>query len=145
MPTYICRSQQGRIPREARARIAAAITDAHHHIARAPRYLVQVLFEEIAADSHFIGGHPAPVNQVWLRGEIRAGRSEAQKEQLLVRLTGEIAEILRIPAEEVWVYLGEIPGGNMTEYGHLLSEPGTEAAWFSALPAELQARLRNRS
>lgn len=145
MPTYTCWSQGDWISREVKTRIAAAITDAHHHLAKAPRYLVQVFFQEVNADSHFIGGHPAPANQVWIRGEIRSGRTLEQKQALLARLTAEVAEILDIPTEEVWVYLAEIPGSNMTEYGHLLREPGEETAWFNDLPVQLQARLRSRA
>ncbi|MGP6174363.1 tautomerase family protein [Corynebacterium sp. A21] len=144
MPTYSCWSQKGWISRAAQTKIAAAITDAHHDIAKAPRYLVQVLFTEVSADAHFIGGHPAPANQVWIHALIRFGRTEEQRKDLLVRLTSEVAEILGVPTEEVWVYISEIPGANMTEYGHLLREPGQEAAWFADLPEALQERLKRQ-
>jgi hypothetical protein len=30
----------------------------------------------------------------------------------------------------------EIPAGQMAEYGHVLPEPGDEAAWLASLPGE---------
>lgn len=141
MPTYTCWSQQSKLSATAKRRIAEAITDAHHELAKAPRYLVQVLFTEVEPASHFIGGRVAPDNQVWIRADIRSGRTHKQKEDLLLRLTQEVALILGLPREEVWVYINEIPGSNMTEYGHLLMEPGQEDAWFAALPEGLKERL----
>lgn len=143
MPTYTCWSRRIRISREAKQRIAEAITDAHHEIARAPKYLVQVLFNEVEDEAYYIGGQPAPDNQVWVHATIRSGRSQEQKEELLLRLTSEIALILGIPKEDVWVYIVEIPGANMTEYGRLLMEPGEEEQWFASLPEGLQERLND--
>ncbi|ALC04547.1 4-oxalocrotonate tautomerase [Corynebacterium deserti GIMN1.010] len=145
MPTYTCWSRRIQISRESKHRIAEAITDAHHELAKAPKYLVQVLFNEVEPDSHFIGGHPAPDNQIWVHATIRAGRTKEQKDSLLLRLTEEIALILGIPKEVVWVYINEIPGGNMTEYGRLLLEPGQEDEWFASLPEALQERLTDLS
>ncbi|WP_018295697.1 tautomerase family protein [Corynebacterium lubricantis] len=141
MPTYTVWSQPTTISAEAKGRIAECITTAHHEEALAPRFLVQVIFNEIAPGSHFIGGKPAPQGQVWVRADIRSGRTKAQKEKLLLRLTSEIADILSIPATEMMVYLNDIPGANMTEYGRLLMEPGEEDAWFAELPADLQEHL----
>lgn len=141
MPTYTVWSTSGTIPAKVKGRIAEAITAAHHEVALAPRYLVQVLFNEVGAGSHFIGGKAAPEDQVWVRGDIRSGRTEEQKSELLLRLTVEIAEILDSPSTDVWVYLNDIPGSGMTEYGRLLMEPGEEDAWFGALPAQLKKRL----
>lgn len=142
MPTYTCWSQRIRLSREVKHRIAEAITDAHTELAKAPRYLVQVLFNEVEPDSHFIGGQPAPESQVWVRADIRSGRTEEQKEALLLRLTEEIALLIGIPDEEVWVYINEIPGRNMTEYGRLLLDPGQEDEWFNSLPEGLRERLQ---
>lgn len=141
MPTYTCWSQRIRISREAKQRIAEAITDAHHEIALAPKYLVQVIFNEVEPDSYFIAAQSASENHIWVQATIRSGRTEKQKEELLLRLTQEIALILGIPNEEVWVYITEIPGSNMTEYGRLLMEPGEEEKWFNSLPEGLRERL----
>ncbi|MHA2788811.1 tautomerase family protein [Corynebacterium sp. S7] len=142
MPTYTVWSKPNTISSEAKRRIAECITAAHHEEAKAPRFLVQVIFTEIAPDSHFLGGQPAPASQVWVRGDIRSGRATEQKEKLLLRLTNEIADILGIASTEMMVYLNDIQGANMTEYGRLLMEPGEEDAWFAKLPEELREHLR---
>ncbi|MGD7003416.1 tautomerase family protein [Corynebacterium halotolerans] len=143
MPTYTCWSHRGVLSPGDRERVATAVTEAHHEVARAPRYLVQVLFAEVEEGSHFIAGRSAPAGQVWIRGDVREGRTVEQRWELLLRLTGEVAEILGLPAELVWVYLNEIPGANMTEYGRVLPVVGEESEWFAALPADLQRRLRD--
>ena len=47
-----------------------------------------------------------------------------------------------LPPRAVWVYVTELPPRAMAEYGHILPEPGDEAAWFAALPPEDQTHLR---
>ncbi len=49
--------------------------------------------------------------------------------------------IVDVPPEEVWVYIDDIPGANIAEYGRPLPDPGAEDQWFAALPDELQQRL----
>ncbi len=60
---------------------------------------------------------------------------------MLRRLTTEVGGILGVAPESVWVYLSDIPGPSVAEYGRSLPEPGQEDAWFASLPAELQERL----
>lgn len=141
MPTYTCWSEPGVVAPEHRAAIATALTEIHHEVAVAPRYFVQVVFTELAAGSLFLAGHAATAGHLWIRADIRAGRTVEQKRALLGRITAEVGEILSLPPEEVWVYLCDIPGSNIAEHGRPLPDPGEEAAWFAALPEELQAKL----
>jgi phenylpyruvate tautomerase PptA (4-oxalocrotonate tautomerase family) len=141
MPTYTCWSEAGIVSPEARAKIATALTEIHHEVAVAPRYFVQVLFADLAADSLFLAGHEAPAGHVWIRADIRAGRTEEQKHELLRRITEEVGGILGLPTERVWVYICDIPGSNISEYGRALPDPGQEDAWFDQLPPDLQDRL----
>lgn len=141
MPTYACWSEPDVVPVSARAAIATALTEIHHEVGRAPRYFVQVIFNQLDAGSVFVAGQPAQAGHLWIRADIRAGRTDEQKRELLDRITTEIGAILGLPAEEVWVYINDIPGGNIAEYGRALPDPGEEDAWFTALPAELRERL----
>lgn len=141
MPTYACWSETGLISAAARARIATALTEAHHEVAVAPRYFVQVLFPEFASGSLFLAGQPAGRGHVWIRADMRAGRTAEQKRELLGRITREVGDILEIPAESVWVYLSDIPGSSVAEYGRPLPDPGGEDEWFAQLPPDLQGRL----
>ncbi|WP_299056618.1 tautomerase family protein [uncultured Nocardioides sp.] len=64
MPTYHCTSERGTIPPEARAAVAAAITEIHHEVARAPRYFVQVVFTDLEPGSIYLAGHPVEAGHV---------------------------------------------------------------------------------
>ena len=141
MPTYTCWSEAGVIALELRSKIAAALTEIHHEVADAPRYLVQVLFADVPAGSQFLAGQPVPDGYVWIRADIRAGRTEELKRQLLLRIMGEVSEILDLAPEQVRIYICEIPGPNIAEYGQVMPHPGQEEAWFAGLPKELQERL----
>lgn len=143
MPTYVCWTQAGQLSTEQRAQIARSITDAHHDLALAPRYFVQVIFSDVSAGSHFIGGHEALPGHLWIRADIRAGRTQVQKERLLNRIADETAQIAGISKEKVWVYISDIPGPSVLEFGHVLPPPGGEEEWFAKLPAELQDRLKS--
>jgi phenylpyruvate tautomerase PptA (4-oxalocrotonate tautomerase family) len=142
MPTYVCWSRAGQLSPEQRQRIATAITTVHHEAAKAPRYFVQVIFNDIVPDAHFISGKPAPDTQIWIRADIRAGRTQEQKDALLTRIAADVSEISGAPISDIWVYICDIPGSNILEFGHILPPPGEEDAWFDKLPPALQQRLR---
>ena len=142
MPTYTCWSTAGVVTTEARARIAASLTDIHYDVAAGPRYFVQVIFIEVDSGAVFIAGQPAPEGHLWIRADIRAGRTEEQKAELLRQIVDDVSSITGIVAEQVWVYLNDVPGPNIAEYGKPLPIPGDEDAWFATLPDDLQARLK---
>jgi 4-oxalocrotonate tautomerase family enzyme len=141
MPTYTCWASTGTISTKDRKRVVDAITEIHHEVGLAPRYFVQVVFNDLTPGSIYIAGQQADAGHVWIRADIRAGRTDEQKRNLLARITSEVGEILDVPAEEVWVYINDIPGANIAEYGRPLPNPGHEDEWFAALPAELRQRL----
>lgn len=141
MPTYVCWSETGTVSQQDRPDVAAALTEIHHEVAVGPRYFVQVLFAEVSPGSFFLAGRNAPPGHVWVRADIRTGRTEDQKREMLRRITTEVGAILEIEPEHVWVYITDIPGASVAEYGRPLPDPGGEAAWFSALPQALQGEL----
>jgi phenylpyruvate tautomerase PptA (4-oxalocrotonate tautomerase family) len=141
MPTYTCWATADTIGAGARRKIVEALTEIHHEVAVAPRYFVQVVFNDLAPGSIYIAGQPADTGHLWIRADIRAGRTDKQKTTLLDRITTEVGQILDVAPEEVWVYICDIPGGNIAEYGRALPNPGEEDQWFDALPNGLQHRL----
>ena len=60
MPTYACSAAAGRLTPGQKVEIVQSITAIHHEETGAPRYLVQVIFYDIAPGSHYIGGQLAP-------------------------------------------------------------------------------------
>ena len=141
MPTYACSTAAGRLTPVQKLEIVRSITAIHHEETGAPRYFVQVIFYDVAPGSHFIGGLAAPVTQMWIRGDIRDGRTQEQKKQMLSRILQEVSKATGIAEDEVWVYLSDMPAHNMAEYGRVLPVPGAENAWFETLPAALREWL----
>ena len=144
MPTYACSAAIGLLSPSRKERIVQSITRIHHEEAKAPAYLVQVIFHDLPTGNHWIAGALAPTGQIWVRGDIRAGRTEEQKARMLERILADIAGIAETVPENVWVYICDIPASNIAEYGSILPTPGNEAAWLERLPAALKARLGSR-
>jgi phenylpyruvate tautomerase PptA (4-oxalocrotonate tautomerase family) len=101
-----------------------------------------VIFYDVAPDSHYVAGRLAPADQIWVRADIRSGRTNEQKNQMLRRIMQEVGRVSGAAEDTVWVYLSEIPAANIAEYGRVLLAPGDEDAWFATLPDALREKLR---
>ena len=141
MPTYVFTSAKP-ISADQRAALVASVTEIHAVEATAPRYFVQVIFHRVEPGSIFIGGEAASPNHVWVRADIRAGRSSEQKARMLTRIMAETSQILGTSEQDVWVYISDIPAQGVLEFGNVLPEPGQEEAWLAALPEALREKLR---
>ena len=133
MPTYTVRTASGRLGPDDRARLAAAITRAHTAATGAQGFFAQVVFDEVDADRHFVGGAPVADEVVFVHGQIRAGRTPAQKRALLDGIVDAVTATLGVRRRAVWVYLVDLPATSMVEYGYVLPEAGGEAAWLAGL------------
>ena len=91
MPLYICNSKQDALDAAAREKIAKAITRIHCSVTGAPEIFVHAVFFE---ESPLI---PLENKTLSVRGTIRKGRSDKQKNQ--------IAELIR----ESLIQYGEVP------------------------------------
>lgn len=140
MPTYAFTTTK-MLTTDERARIVASVTSIHAVEATAPRYFVQVVFYTVDPGSMFIGGEPAPGGHVWVNALIRSGRTKEQKAKILQRIMDETSEILRVSAEDVWVYLSDIPAESVAEFGAILPQPGGEPQWLASLPSDLRDKL----
>lgn len=81
-------------------------------------------------------------DQVFVNGQIRAGRDVETRQNLLHELLATTAKASALPTHQIWVYLSELPPGQMAEFGHSLPPAGQEEAWLRKLPAWLQDRLK---
>ena len=90
------------------------MTAIHHDETGAPRYLVQVIFQDVAPGDHYVGGQPAPADQIWIRADIRGGRTDEQS-QMLRRIMQDVARASGGAEDAVWIYLCDIPAANMAE------------------------------
>ena len=75
MPTYTVTTPEGCLDDDKRGKIAREITRVHHETTGAPAYFAQVLFVEIKPGRYFVGGGPLKGKQVFVNGQIRAGRT----------------------------------------------------------------------
>jgi phenylpyruvate tautomerase PptA (4-oxalocrotonate tautomerase family) len=108
MPTYAFTTMK-RLSPEQRGKLVESVTTIHQVEAKAPRYFVQVVFYTVEPGSMFIGGEVALDDHVWVRADIRAGRTREQKAAILHRIMRETGEILGTSPESVWVYVSDIP------------------------------------
>ena len=136
MPTYIVRTTLPSLTTPTKQRIAQAITAAHADITGANTFFAQVVFDHAPGDDWFIGGVPAESDTLFVHGHVRSGRTDEQKRTLVERLVRDVADAAGLPTQAIWIYLSEIRPSLMAEFGHVLPEPGDEAAWFDALPED---------
>ncbi len=141
MPTYTVTAPAGRLSAEHKTDIAAAITRVHNAVTGAPTYFAQVIFVDVQPGNYFIGGVPLAADQVFVHGQIRAGRTTADKDKLIAGMLQAVAVAAAVPQYAVWVYILDLVPRQMVEFGHVLPEPGGEAAWTAGLPKEDRERM----
>jgi phenylpyruvate tautomerase PptA (4-oxalocrotonate tautomerase family) len=139
MPTYTVTAANVALTSAQEGEIAAAITDAHHQNTGAPGFFAQVLFVRLPEGKHYIGGKLNSTPHIYIHGLIRAGRSAAAKTGLIQQITSKVREISGVGAEDIWVYVQDIPPEQMVEFGRVLPAPGAEEQWQKDLsPAKRQ-------
>ncbi|WP_373001707.1 tautomerase family protein [Marinobacter sp.] len=141
MPTYTVTVANLSLSPQQKSQIAEAITAAHSAPTGAPRFFAQVLFSAVNKGDHFVGGSVNTAPQVYVHGLVREGRSIEIKQALMSQMLEEIAQIADITAEDVWIYLQDIPATQMIEFGRFLPAPGEEAEWEKGMSPEKRAGL----
>ncbi|OWS69444.1 tautomerase family protein [Polynucleobacter campilacus] len=121
--------------------LAQAITKIHADITGAEAYFAQVIFKSLDMHDCFIGGVLLNEPHIFLNGQIRIGRSEQIKKQLLVELEIAIQTTTCLAGHQIWAYIDEITPGQMIEYGQILPAVGDDGVWFSTLPSSIQKKL----
>jgi phenylpyruvate tautomerase PptA (4-oxalocrotonate tautomerase family) len=133
MPTYTVTTANVALTLTQEGKIAAAITDAHHRNTGAPGFFAQVLFFTLPERRHYIGGKLNSTPHIYIHGLIRAGRSAEAKTGLIQQITLRAREISGVGAEDIWVYVQDIPPEQMIEFGRVLPAPGAEEQWRKGL------------
>lgn len=141
MPTYHCAAPANVLDAARKAAIANAITRVHSEVTGAPGFFAEVIFRDVPAGDWFVGGEPLEGDQIFVHGNIRAGRSAEIRHELISRLAGAVATAAGVPVGAMWIYISELPSRAMMEFGHVLPEPGEETSWTAALPEEDRAHM----
>ncbi len=140
MPTYVCFVPPKSLSDDQKDQIAAAIGRRHSEATGAPPFFVQVVIEESDTTRRYLGGQLSGAH-IWVRGDIRAGRSEAVRSAIMLAVMKDVSAIATVPEASIWVYLCNLESTDMVEFGHVLPAPGGERAWFEGLPPDLQTYL----
>lgn len=143
MPTYACSVPHGTLSDDQKKRMARAISLRHSEATGAPSFFVQVIFEERLASNCFVGGDLAP-RQIWIRADIRSGRSPEIRGNLMLQIMEDVVKVTGTRKEDVWIYICNVEPTDMVEFGHILPEPGRELDWFNQLPPALQNELKQK-
>ena len=109
----------------------------------APRFFAQVLFSAANEGDHFVGGRVNTAPQVYVHGLVREDRSTEVKQALMSQMLEDIARIVDITSEDVWIYLQDIPATQMIEFGRFLPAPGDEAEWEKGMSPGKRGSLPN--
>lgn len=141
MPTYTVSAVDGRLNDLQKASLATALTDIHCQITGAPKYFVQVLFVDVPSNNYFIAGKPLKHDNVFVHGQIRAGRLLQIKHQIIEAILSATAEIAETDTASVQVYLIDVPAEQVAEWGRILPLPGEEEKWDAATPAGIRERM----
>ena len=88
-----------------------------------------------------MGGKLVKKKQLFLNGQIRAGRSEEIKDKLIKKLRDTLIQNSGLSREKIWVYIVDLPPAQMIEYGEILPQSGEEESWFNNLPKKLKKKL----
>ena len=103
-----------------KAEIAAAVTKVHTSVTGAPARYVNVAFFELAPGNLFVADEP--VAQGRMVGLIRAGRTPEVKHELITGLADAWSAVTGEPREGFALFLQEVPGSMVMEYGETLPE-----------------------
>lgn len=143
MPTYVVTAPAGRLTATQKDQLAARVTHIHCQLTGAPAYFAQVLFSDVAPGNYYLAGKPLREDNIFVHGQIRAGRSQDLKERLILDLMNATAEIAATHPSHVQVYIVDVPARQIAEWGQLLPLPGEEAAWDAAIPDAVRQRMTN--
>ena len=84
-------------------------------------------------------------SQIWIYGDIRSGRPVEKRCLLINKFVEGVSKIANVPKTDVWVFLNNLEGSDISEWGVILPESGGESEWFNSLPKELQEKLNKLS
>jgi phenylpyruvate tautomerase PptA (4-oxalocrotonate tautomerase family) len=141
MPTYTVTNSNFKLNLKQKNEIAKGITKVHNKVTGANNYFAQVIFNKTENSDHFMGGKKVKDPQIFLYGQIRAGRANKIKKKLILELRDILIKKSKINKSQVWVYILDLLPSQMIEYGEILPVSGNEKKWFNNLHPKLKKKL----
>ena len=142
MPTYTVKYSNINLSKKQKKSIANDITNTHSKFTGANTFFAQVIFQKNEKNAHFMGGKLVKTKEIFLNGQIRAGRTSKVKKQLILGLKKILIKNTNLRSDFVWVYLEDLLPNQMIEYGEVLPKSGQEKEWFNSLSSNLKKRLK---
>lgn len=142
MPTYVVTAPDGRLSPQQKQDLAAQITGIHCSITGAPAYFAQVIFVDVTSGNYFLAGKPLQKNNIFVHGQIRAGRNAMTKEKLILDIMASTATIAGTESSNIQVYIVDVPARQIAEWGQILPNPGDEEAWDASIPDHIKKQMR---
>ena len=124
MPTYTVTNSNFKLKTKQKNEIAKGITKIHNEVRGANTYFAQIIFNKTNANDHFMSGKKIKKPQIFLNGQIRAGRTSKIKKKLILSLRDILVKKSKLDKTQVWVYIVDLTPAQMIEYGALLPESG---------------------
>ena len=142
MPTYTVKYSNINLSQKQKNSIANDITNTYSKYTGANTFFAQVIFQKNEKNAHFMGGKLVKTKEIFLNGQIRAGRTSRGKKKLIIGLRKILVKNTKLQSDFVWVYLEDLLPEQMIEYGEVLPKSGNEKKWFNSLSASLRNRLK---
>ena len=133
MPLYIVNSKVGAVPEDVKAALADDLTEIHCRVTDAPPTFVHVFFFEDGPNP------PLGDKTAMVYGQIRAGRTDAQKSQIWAEMGDAVATRTGIARDDIHAFTTDTPASWVMEGGDVLPEPGEEEAWLAKHEAKMAA------
>ena len=108
MPTYTVKYSNINLSKKQKNSIANDITNTHSKFTGANTFFAQVIFQKNEKDAHFMGGKLVKTKEIFLNGQIRAGRTSKVKKQLILGLRKILIKNTKLQSDFVWVYLEDL-------------------------------------
>jgi len=86
MPTYTLKYSNFNLSQKQKNSLANDISNTHSKFTGANTFFAQVIFKKNEKNSHFMGGKLVKTKEIFLNGQIRAGRSSRVKKQLITNI-----------------------------------------------------------
>ena len=142
MPTYTVKFSNFNLSQKQKNLIASDITKTHSKYTGANTFFAQVIFQKNEKNAHYMGGKLIKTKEIFLNGQIRAGRTSKVKKQLILGLKRILIKNTNLRGDFVWVYLQDLLPDQMVEYGEVLPKSGQEKKWLNSLTPKLKNRLK---
>lgn len=129
MPVYTCTTNTETLNSQTKNDLAAEITRIHAEINHVPTTYVNVVFHEVAPQNLYADARPA--SSLLINGWARQGHPEDATTRLALEIAQAASRVTVISEKAVLVVIQSSPASAAIEGGHVLPEPGQEAAWIA--------------